>query len=259
MAKIPIAGILYLHRISDNRYTNTASASVSTFQKICGKKALSDVILVTTMWDEIHPEEKAVGDARQLELETKHWKRLIELGARASRFPKAKQARGAMEIVFDLLRGRDTVEDKQDSEGRVNSLRIQKEVNTYHLGLSETSAGQTLYANLSKLMQERQRILDKLEAAMKGDGPVAQERYIYCMDSVNELQRQIKELEAQSRSLDAGLQGKIKRLVGPLYQSNTMSKVGCFGFLAFESKIPLGTVFCLQRSKPLDKRLCVIV
>jgi len=211
------------------------------------------------MWDEILPEEKSVGEARQKELESTHWKQLIDLGARASKFPATKQARGAMEIVFDLLRGRDIVEDKQDSEGRVNSLRIQKEVNAYHLGLSETSAGQTLYSNLSKLMIERQGLLDKLEAAMKSDDPTARDRSVFCADSINELQRQIKELEAQSRSLDAGFQGKIKRLVGPLHQSNAMSKVGKLTFSYFRGlKLRLGIILRVQGCQPFNRRMYVI-
>ncbi len=57
------AAILYLHRISDNRMTGSAMRNLHLLKKLCGPDALKNVILVTTMWDQIR--SQADGENRQ--------------------------------------------------------------------------------------------------------------------------------------------------------------------------------------------------
>ena len=47
-----LSGILYLHRITDNRMAGTPLKNLQVFQKLCGRDALGKVYLTTTMWDE---------------------------------------------------------------------------------------------------------------------------------------------------------------------------------------------------------------
>ncbi|KAF9036858.1 hypothetical protein BJ165DRAFT_1506484 [Panaeolus papilionaceus] len=46
-----LAGVLYFHRITDNRMSGTANRNIRMFGKLCGSKAAEKVVLVTTMWD----------------------------------------------------------------------------------------------------------------------------------------------------------------------------------------------------------------
>ena len=74
-----LAGILYLHRITDNRVAGTSLKNLQVFRKLCGKDALDRVYLTTTMWDEV---ESSVGERRLNELKTAYWKVMINQGAR---------------------------------------------------------------------------------------------------------------------------------------------------------------------------------
>ncbi|KAJ8118978.1 hypothetical protein ONZ43_g3888 [Nemania bipapillata] len=55
--KIHLSGILYLHRISDNRMSGNALRNLKMFQNLCGQTALPNVILATTMWEKVSEAE----------------------------------------------------------------------------------------------------------------------------------------------------------------------------------------------------------
>ncbi|KAJ3574180.1 hypothetical protein NP233_g1925 [Leucocoprinus birnbaumii] len=71
---IRLRGVLYLHRITDNRMAGTPLKNLEIFEKICGPKWFSRVVLVTTMWDELGSENTEMGDAREDELKNDFWK-----------------------------------------------------------------------------------------------------------------------------------------------------------------------------------------
>ncbi|KAI6044872.1 P-loop containing nucleoside triphosphate hydrolase protein [Pisolithus marmoratus] len=73
-----LSAILYFHRISDNRMAGTPLRNLRIFQKLCGDKAMSRVVLVTTMWDEV---DECVGNERLEELKGNYWKQMIALGS----------------------------------------------------------------------------------------------------------------------------------------------------------------------------------
>jgi len=75
--RIQVAGILYLHRITDNRMTDPPYPNFQMFQRLAGEKFHPRVLLVTTMWEIVKP---AVGLQRKEELE-KHWKEMIRNGS----------------------------------------------------------------------------------------------------------------------------------------------------------------------------------
>src|SRR5579872_4044981 len=60
-----LAGILYIHRISDDRFTGASTRNFKMFRKLCGDPSLKNVILVTNMWGKV---EKGVGEAHEKEL-----------------------------------------------------------------------------------------------------------------------------------------------------------------------------------------------
>ena len=62
------------------------------FKKLCGKDALQNVVLVTTMWDEVDQE---TGKARENELKEKYWQT-------TSRFMRTRQS--AFETIDPLCK-----------------------------------------------------------------------------------------------------------------------------------------------------------
>ncbi|KAF8441313.1 P-loop containing nucleoside triphosphate hydrolase protein [Boletus edulis BED1] len=77
-----LSGILYLHRITDNRMAGTLLKNLRVFRKLCGKDALDKVYLTTTMWDEV---DQSTGERRLEELETEYWRSMVMQGAQVVR------------------------------------------------------------------------------------------------------------------------------------------------------------------------------
>ena len=97
---IKLAGILYFHRITDNRVAGTPLKNLRMFEKLCGKNAFGNIILTTTMWDNI---DDATGQEREKELRGLYWKSMIELGSTTVRYRNTRDS--ACEILGNILRG----------------------------------------------------------------------------------------------------------------------------------------------------------
>jgi hypothetical protein len=98
-----LAGILYLHPISDNRMTKLSPSVLKTLlePKKGGDKV--EVILVTTMWDVV---SRTRAESREKELHKKYWKEMLVLGAHTDRFDK--EAASARRIISRIVvRNRD--------------------------------------------------------------------------------------------------------------------------------------------------------
>ncbi|KAF8597194.1 hypothetical protein BDV93DRAFT_499870 [Ceratobasidium sp. AG-I] len=59
-----IGGIIYMHRIIDNKLSGSAKRNLQIFQRMCGQKALQNTVFLTSMWSmpptasELHREEE---------------------------------------------------------------------------------------------------------------------------------------------------------------------------------------------------------
>lgn len=99
---ILLSAILCFHRISDNRVAaNHITADplkhLSMFRKLCGNEPESRIVLTTTMWDEV---QETVGKNRLVELESTHWKTMIERGSTTFRYWNTQEsARELLQMV----------------------------------------------------------------------------------------------------------------------------------------------------------------
>jgi hypothetical protein len=146
---IRLSGLLFFHRISDNRMGGSPIKHLKTFQNLCGNEALKNVVLVTTMWDEVGEEE---GSNREIELTAKYWNTMIELGCHTSRFYNNTES--ALDIVSQFQDARCTV-------------LLQKELVDLHLELAETSAGRTLFSFLLEFINKIKELLAQINAKLK--------------------------------------------------------------------------------------------
>lgn len=75
--KVKLAGIIYLHRITDVRMTGSSYKNLRMLEKLCGDGAMSKVVLVTTMWNLLgrpgSDHTVAVGEQREAMLKDKFW------------------------------------------------------------------------------------------------------------------------------------------------------------------------------------------
>ena len=136
---IKLAGIIYLHRITDNRMAGTPHRNLRMFGELCGDQAVKKVVLVTTMWDNV---EQDKGERREKELFANYWKTMTNLGASTARFYNSVDS--AWSIVDIVLK-----------QHEAEVLLLQEEIVNLKLALNETQAGKTLYSDLQKLLAEQ--------------------------------------------------------------------------------------------------------
>jgi hypothetical protein len=136
--KIPLKGIIYLHRITDVRVSRGDMNALRIFRKICGEQALSNVLLVTTRWGEV---DESIGAQREKELRQDFWACMESCPM--YRFFGDKGS--AMGIVSQLL-------------GKANIvLEIQRELVEEQMPLNETSAGSAVSHDIAELKQQLQQ------------------------------------------------------------------------------------------------------
>ena len=115
-------------------------------QKTWGPSFLSHVAMVTTMWDLV---ELNIGTAREEELKTNFWHKLLENGSFLARYGNTRDS--ALSII-----------DKFMLEGR-GILEIQHELVDLLKVLKDTAAGQELEAELVKQRLKFERELENLK------------------------------------------------------------------------------------------------
>jgi hypothetical protein len=126
-------GIIYMHRITHVRMGGASARNLRIFKTLCGDDCLPNVLLVTTMWDNLLclPDGQALGEHREAELLEKRefWGPMTEKGAKLQRHDGSNDR--ALEIVRSIMGNRKitTAIQEQLAKG---------------LTLAETPAGQVV-------------------------------------------------------------------------------------------------------------------
>ncbi|KAH8796884.1 P-loop containing nucleoside triphosphate hydrolase protein [Flagelloscypha sp. PMI_526] len=151
-----LAGVIYLHRISDNRVGGLATRNFNMFRELCGDTTLKNVVIVTTMWDDVTEER---GYARQNQLATSDAFFKAALEKCASILPHFNTIESAHNILRHIL------------GNQPQALQIQREMVDEHKDISQTAAGERMNRQLEELMkkheEEIERLKQDMEAAMK--------------------------------------------------------------------------------------------
>ncbi|KXN84719.1 hypothetical protein AN958_12146 [Leucoagaricus sp. SymC.cos] len=142
---VKLSGLVYLHRISDNRMAGTPHKNLRMFGKLSGDTAMNHVILVSTMWSKVRQQ---VGEEREGELREQFWKPLITKGSRIDRLNPANRTE-AWRIIDQLIKER----EKRDA------VLLQEEIVDLRRQLNETEAGKALYTSLQKLLASQKEAL----------------------------------------------------------------------------------------------------
>ncbi|KAH7123528.1 P-loop containing nucleoside triphosphate hydrolase protein [Dendryphion nanum] len=86
---IRFAGLIYMHRITDQRVAGSSLRSLRIFEHICGEDNFSSVTLVTSMWDVLETEgDREMGETREEELKStdRFFGKMVSKGARVMRY-----------------------------------------------------------------------------------------------------------------------------------------------------------------------------
>lgn len=143
---LQLSGVIYIHRITDVRYSRSAVKTFEIFKKICGLEALGNVLLVTSRWDNV---DASLGAHRERNLKDKFWAYMISHGSNISRFYGDRSS--AVSLVSQLLCHDRTV------------LQLQKELVDEGLQLDATSAGTYVDESLENLKQQSRDELASLQ------------------------------------------------------------------------------------------------
>jgi hypothetical protein len=123
---VRLMGIIYLHDITQYRWTGSLKRQLKIMKLIAGKENYRHILLVTTKWgDEARRDEF---EDRQAELEDDYWEDLVEAGAGVFKFDgSAESAKG---IVSQLNENTDV------------ALALQRQMAAgRHVHLKDTEAG----------------------------------------------------------------------------------------------------------------------
>lgn len=157
-SSVKLSGLIYLHRISDNRMAGTPYKNLRMFGELCGDTAMNHVILVSTMWGRVKAD---IGNQREQQLKENFWKPLIDKGSRVDRLKQPPNERDwpaeAWRVVGQLV---------SESQKR-DAVLLQEELVNLELKLNETEAGKTLYTSLQKLLADQKESLKSLLAQLE--------------------------------------------------------------------------------------------
>ena len=127
----------------------TPLKNLQVFEKLCGEDAMAQVVLITTMWDDV---EDDIGDERLKELKSTYWKGMISCGSETFKYLNTPQS---AEELLKRIAGK-------SSERR--HVLLQKEISEWKKELPETGAGQALHSRLEQLAEQRLQALKRLRA-----------------------------------------------------------------------------------------------
>lgn len=147
--QMKLTGIIYLHRIKDERMTNALMRNLTMFRSLCGDDAFKNVVLVTTFWDELP--DLAKGEAREKMLVevADWWGYMASKGSQVRRFLNTRES--ALDVLADLT-GLPEI-----------TLQIQEEMVNQGLEVGETTAGEALNQELADLTAKFARELEVLQ------------------------------------------------------------------------------------------------
>ncbi|KAL2060460.1 hypothetical protein VTL71DRAFT_9491 [Oculimacula yallundae] len=147
---VSLKGIIYLHRITDNRYQGSSVRTLDIFKEICGEKALRNVILASTRWDKVEEQE---GAARETELRQKFWSYMLDHGSKMTRYHGDRDSAHAM--ISQLLGSSNIV------------LDIQRQLVDEGRPLDETSAGALVNGNISDAIKNSNAEIELLQLKLR--------------------------------------------------------------------------------------------
>ncbi|KAF9765174.1 hypothetical protein IL306_002584 [Fusarium sp. DS 682] len=199
MNNVKLSGIIYLHRIKDERMTNAIMRNLTMFRNLCGDAAFENVILATTFWDELQDESKGAAREHELISTPEWWGYMSNKGSRTRRFLNTRES--ALDIVSELV------------DLPAVTLQIQEEIVEQGLGVDQTTAGEALNKELNELREEHQAQLNSIrqekEQAIK-DCDVQLEKMLDKLEQ--EKQQFMRRLESETASLHADRREQQRRM-----------------------------------------------
>ncbi|RXW22843.1 hypothetical protein EST38_g3035 [Candolleomyces aberdarensis] len=182
-----LAGVIYIHRISDFRMGGISTRNFKMFRQLCGDSTLKNIIILTNMWGHVGND---VGEARERELASDElfFKSVLEKGAQMLRHDHTLES--AQAIIKRLL------------DNKPLALQIQREIVDEDKDILQTAAGTELNKELlAEKARHKKDMIDlqqELEAAMNEKD---EETRRELEAEARKLQKEMDRIDAESRNL----------------------------------------------------------
>ena len=224
-----MTGLLYFHRITDNRMAGTTLKNLRLFKKLCGE-SFKNIVLTTTMWGEVESEEE--GTLRENELTDKYWKAMIERGSSVKRFLYTRES--AFEVLGPIF---------EEVNSR-NALLLQEEMNDLKMQIKETSAGRTLYLELEELVARQQTMLGKIRGELHGESKLGPDELRLLMEEYGKASAQLQRATEDLQKMKFTVGERIKKFTRRIDWSRMFrSEFTTFCFITVHTHAEIVTVF----------------
>jgi DNA repair exonuclease SbcCD ATPase subunit len=191
-----IHGIVYLHRITDNRMQGTSYKNLRMFQKLVGEESLENVILGTTTWDLVTTEE---GSSRESQLIEQYWADLTKFGMQVRR---VNTPEAYMSLAIDVTKN---ICPKP--------LMIQKELVDENKTFGETLAGEEILSEIKQATEETKaelkEVTEELRQTKESSERNAQDLRKMMEDTERQLNGRLEQAEQDRRTLENDM-GKLR-------------------------------------------------
>lgn len=192
---ILLTGLIYLHRIMDNRFTGASGRNLRTFKKLTGEENLGSVVLGTTFWKQPLSNDDL---ERETELNTNPalgWARMLDQGARAMRQDRGKSS--GQDIIRHLI-------DRREDRGQPVVLKLQRQLVDEGRELADTSAGAELIGEMRKMHEQQMARLRKEMLDAMAERDKAWQRQIAAQ------QAEFQRLFSQNENARYGLRQRVR-------------------------------------------------
>lgn len=124
---IKLHGIIYLYRISDVRVSNAGVQDFLGLRKLCGDRAIRNIVILTTMWNQVNAED---GKRRAADLQFKDdfFRPALEDGVRLMHHTD-----GTVDLVHTII--------KSIMRNQPETLAIQEELVDKNMDIDQTRIG----------------------------------------------------------------------------------------------------------------------
>ncbi|QRV92923.1 50S ribosome-binding GTPase [Ceratobasidium sp. AG-Ba] len=146
-------GIIYMHRITDNRVGGVSRRNFRVFRELCGPKALENVLITTNMWHD-PPEEAELAREDELKQSDLFFKPVLAKGARMARYIRSDGPESAHKIIRLLMRN--TPKPTYLGEALADGVP-----------LGDTNPGKVLNEEMQKLLDKQKAEIEELRREMQ--------------------------------------------------------------------------------------------
>ncbi|KAF5329409.1 hypothetical protein D9619_009144 [Psilocybe cf. subviscida] len=205
-----LAGVIYLHRISDFRMGGISTRNFKMFRQLCGESTLGNVVIVTNMWSEVSED---VGSAREAELvsDDLFFKPVLSKGAQMLRHDNTPaSAHAILSRIIDnhplpLQIQRELVDEKMDiadtaaGEELNRELKIQLEKHKQEMKMLQEEMQEAIREKDEETRRELETATSKLEKEMARVQSDSQNLVSQYMEEKNDLEKRVQDLSETAR------------------------------------------------------------